>query len=218
MQVRQQPQDGKGNWLMRHRLKIPALILIPIGIYAIGFLGLFLWNTINASSGPGTLTFGPPKSVFVDNLPQLIGKPAPDFNLTGTDGKPHRLTDYLGKLVVLNFWATWCVPCRLETPLLQKTYARLPNAGLVIIGVDQAEDVTAVNKFVQEFNLTYPMLLDTDLAATQSYGVIGLPTTFFVDSKGIVQAKQIGMLTDGSLQQYLEQFLIPNADKPTASR
>ncbi len=201
------------GWFMRQRLKIPALILIPIGIYAIGFLALFLWKTISASSGSESPASGPPTSVFIDNLPQLVGKPAPDFTLTG-----RRLTDYRGKLVVLNFWATWCAPCRLETPLLQKTYARLQTGGLVILGIDQAEDIAPVNSFVKEFNLTYPILLDTDLSATQAYGVIGLPTTFFVDPKGIIQAKQIGMLTEDGLQQYLEQFMTPNADKPTAAR
>ena len=203
---------------MRQRLKIPAVILIPISLYAIGVLALFLWKTINAASGAGSLTPGAPTSVFVDNLPLLIGKSAPDFTLTGLDSKSHQLKDYQGKLVVVNFWATWCVPCRLETPLLQKTYARLQNAGLVVIGVDQGEDVPTINKFVNEFNLTYPMLLDTDLAVTQAYGVVGLPTTFFIDSKGIVKAKQIGMLTDDSLQQYLAQFMASNGDRPTESR
>src|SRR5258708_12245204 len=202
---------------MRRRLKIPTLILIPIGIYAIGFLALFLWKTISAAPGAGSPASGPPTSVFVDTLPQLIGKPAPDFTLTGTDGKTHRLKDYQGQLVVLNFWATWCAPCRLETPLLQKTYAGLQNAGLVIIAVDQPEEDGAVNSFVKEFNLTYPILLDSDLAATQAYGVIGLPTTFFVDPKGIMHAKQIVMLTDSNLQQYLEQFMTPKGDKPTPS-
>jgi peroxiredoxin len=206
------------NLLMRLRLKIPALILIPVGIYAIGFLALFLWKTVTASPGTGLPPSGPPASVFVDKFPQLVGKPAPDFVLTGTDGKTHRLKDYPGKLVVLNFWATWCAPCRLETPLLQKTYARLQTGEFVVLGVDQAEDIAPVNSFVKEFNLTYPILLDTDLAATQAYGVIGLPTTFFVDPKGIVQAKQIGMLTEGSLQQYLDQFMASSGDKATASR
>src|SRR5258707_15384714 len=170
---------------MRQRLKIPALVLIPVGIYAVGFLVLFVWQTINASPGGGSRASGPPTSVFVDTLPQLIGKGAPDFTLTGTDGKAYRLKDYQGKLVVLNFWATWCAPCRLETPLLQKTYARLQNAGLVIVGIDQAEDVAPVNSFVKEFSLTYPILLDSDLTTTQAYGVVGLPTSFFLDSKGI---------------------------------
>lgn len=202
---------------MRRRLKLPALVVIPVGMYAIGFLALFIWKTISASPGTGSSPSGPPMSVFVDTLPQLVGKSAPDFTLIGTDGKTHRLKDYQGNLVVLNFWATWCAPCRLETPLLQMTYARLQTAGLVIIGVDQAEEVGAVNSFVKEFNLSYPILLDTDLAATQAYGVIGLPTTFFVDPKGIVRAKQIGMLTDDSLQQYLEQFLTPISETPPAS-
>src|SRR5258708_23588262 len=169
---------------MRRRLKIPALILIPIGIYAVGFLALFLWKTISAAPGAGSPLSGPPTSVFVDTLPQLIGKPAPDFTLTGTDGKTHRLKDYQGQLVVLNFWATWCAPCRLETPLLQKTYAGLQNAELAIIGVVQAEEVAAVTSFVKEFNLGDPILLGSALAAAQPYGVIGLPTTYLFAATG----------------------------------
>src|SRR5260370_14414274 len=102
---------------MRKRLKIPAVILIPISLYAIGVLALFLWKTINAAPGAGSLTPGPPTSVFVDNLPLLIGKPAPDFTLTGLDSKSHQLKDYQGKLVLLNLWATWSLPCRLARPL-----------------------------------------------------------------------------------------------------
>ncbi len=210
---------------MRRLFKIPPLLAIPLGIYAAGLLLLIFWHTISASRGSDPYPTNPASSSYVVNksssgpLPLLIGKPAPDFTLTGLDGTTHRLQDYIGKQVILNFWATWCAPCRLEMPLLQRTYARLQTNGLVIIGVDQAENATTVSNFVKELNVTFPILFDDrNLSVTQTYGVIGLPTTFFIDTKGIVQAKQIGMVTDETLPLYLDQFAVWDGSTPTLPR
>ena len=131
------------------------------------------------------------------------GQAAPSFSLVGLDGKLHRLTDYRGKRVVLNFWATWCVPCRLEMPLLQKTHEQLQNNGLVVIGINMAEDEPAVRQYVGDLGITFPILLDTDRIATIQYKVIGLPTTFFIDTEGVIRASQVGPLTADSLVGYL---------------
>ena len=187
---------------MKRQFRIPALLAIPVGIYAIGFVALLISQSAV-------------QSPLQTNTVLLIDHPAPDFALSGIDGKIHHLKDYSGKRIVLNFWATWCVPCRQEMPLLQKTYAQLQSNGLVVIGVDQQEDAGTVSAFLKEVNVTYPILLDNDLSAFHAYGVMGIPITFFIDTNGIVRAKSIGALTDNLLQQYLDHF--PKWDSATTT-
>lgn len=134
------------------------------------------------------------------------GQPAPGFSLEGLDGKQHRLQDYLGKRVVLNFWATWCIPCRLEMPLLDATYRRLESSGVVVIGINFGEDRTVARQYVDELNLSFPILTDEAGIAARAYGVIGLPTTFFIDSQGILRDRYVGPLTLRSLQDYLDRL------------
>ncbi|MHB8626427.1 MAG: TlpA family protein disulfide reductase [Aggregatilineales bacterium] len=191
---------------MPQRFKIPPLLLIPAGLYLIGFVALFLWHTISDPSAPDPLAGGPPPSYYTpSNTP--IGAPAPAFTLTGPHGQTHRLADYAGQPVILNFWATWCIPCRLETPLLEDTAIRFRTHGLVIIGIDQAEDAATVNDFLKQFNVTFPIVIDQDQSVAQAYGVVGIPTTFFIDEKGIVQGKTIGQLTPEGLQHYLGELM-----------
>ncbi len=209
---------------MRRPFKIPVLVTIPVCIYAAGFLLLFLWQIMNHISSLGAPIPVPMSSVITMVSPTstpadtFIGKPAPDFALIGLDGKTHHLQDYAGKRVMLNFWATWCAPCRVEMPLLQKTYARLQAAGLVIIGVDQAEDADTVSTYVNALNLTFPIVLDKELSATQAYDILGLPTTVFIDAQGVIQAKNVGMLTEDTLQQYLQSFMPSDDSQSTPPR
>ncbi len=155
-------------------------------------------------------------TVVVLNAPTATplpdGRPAPVFLLPGLDNKLHRLTDYRGKQVVLNFWATWCVPCRLEMPLLEKTYQRLQNNGLVVIGINMGEAVSPVRQYVDDLHITFPILLDADQTAAAQYKVIGLPTTFFIDAQGIIRASQVGPLDEDSLQSYLDHLSDANSE------
>jgi cytochrome c biogenesis protein CcmG, thiol:disulfide interchange protein DsbE len=128
----------------------------------------------------------------------------------GLDGKPHRLKDYRGKQVILNFWASWCAPCRVETPLLQAAYQRLANRGVVVIGVNMREDPTTARRFVDEYGVTYPILLDRDADVAIAYEAFGLPTTFFIDPDGVIQAKEIGVVTQESLSKNLSLIATPN--------
>ncbi len=138
------------------------------------------------------------------------GQAAPSFALVGLDGKLHRLTDYRGKRVVLNFWATWCVPCRIEMPLLQKTYEQLQDNGLVVIGINMAEEEPGVRQYVGDLGIMFPILLDTDRVVTVQYKVVGLPTTFFIDTEGLIRASQVGPLTEDSLKGYLDRLADTN--------
>jgi len=149
-------------------------------------------------SGPASLPTPTPLSA---------GSAAPPFALVGLDGKQYSLQDFRGKRVLLNFWATWCPPCREEMPLLQATYTRLASKGVVVIGVNAGEDVRAVRQYVQELNLTFPILLETtQWKAVEGYQVPGLPTTYFIDSKGRLIDQNVGPLTEAKLQSYLDKL------------
>ena len=121
-----------------------------------------------------------------------IGKLAPDFELSSLDGKVVSLSDFRGKPVFLNFWATWCGPCRFEMPFIQKMYEGLSNEGLVVLAVNVQENPTRVKEFVESFGLTFPVLLDTNSEVRLAYNIRGIPTTFFIDKNGIIQDIKIG--------------------------
>ena len=128
-----------------------------------------------------------------------IGKPAPDFALTTPDGDVIRLSDFTGKIVVLNFWATWCTPCRKEFPELVRAHD--PSGGVVVIGVDLQENPSEVLAFAREYGAQYPIVIDTDGSVADSYRLVGLPSTYFIDRAGILRAQQFGQLTQDLIRQ-----------------
>ena len=115
-----------------------------------------------------------------------VGHPAPDFTLTTVDGQPFTLSDLNGTPVVLNFWATWCGPCRAEMPELQSAAQRYEPT-IRIIGVDQGEDAGTVQSFLDELGVTFSVPMDTEMDIGERYRIIGLPTTFFIDKEGIIR-------------------------------
>lgn len=132
-----------------------------------------------------------------------VGHPAPDFSLTTLAGEPFALSDLRGTPVVLNFWATWCPPCRAELPELQAASERLAGQ-VAIIGVNQAEAPADVRAFVAGFGLSFPMPLDVDAQASRLYAVRSLPTTFFIDRQGVIRRVQVGPVTEATLAQMLK--------------
>ncbi|MFC2025050.1 redoxin domain-containing protein [Chloroflexota bacterium] len=121
-----------------------------------------------------------------------IGNIAPTFQLQDLNGQTVSLGDLMGKPVLLNFWATWCPPCRSEMPLLQEIYEGWSDKGLVLLAIDIGEHPTQVRKFLETHNLSIPVLLDTNGEVAQKYNIIPIPTTFFIDKDGIIQEKVIG--------------------------
>ncbi len=156
----------------------PALVrwIILIGVVVV--LG-GVWTIANRvpgnASSAGELAPAPIK-----------GHPAPNFTLTTTDGQTVSLTDFKGKPVLLNFWATWCPPCRAETPDLQATHREIGDK-LTIIGVNMtSQDGGDVTAFMREFGVTYPVVLDSNGDAARAYNILGLPTSVFIDRNGII--------------------------------
>ncbi len=119
--------------------------------------------------------------------------PAPDFTLPTLSGAPIRLSELRGKVVLLNFWATWCVPCRLEIPALETLYQRHKDAGLAVLTINLDTLSTAgVEAFVQEVRVTFPVALDPSWSIARAYRVLGLPTTYLIDRAGNAVVREVG--------------------------
>jgi peroxiredoxin len=118
--------------------------------------------------------------------------PAPEFSLATPDGTSIALAQLEGKVVFLNFWATWCPPCREKMPSMERLHKEFKDQGLAILAVDIGESPKQVTRFMKEFRLSFPALLDTDYAVSARYGIQGLPSTFLIDRGGRVVGKATG--------------------------
>ncbi len=118
--------------------------------------------------------------------------PAPEFDLRDMDGTLHRMSDYRGRVVIVNFWATWCPPCREEMPSMQRAYEQLRQEGIQMLAINIGEDEDTIFAFTADYPVEFPLLLDLDSATIQSWPVKGLPTTFVVDAQGRLAYRAIG--------------------------
>jgi len=117
---------------------------------------------------------------------------AEDFALKTLEGRTVSLKDYLGKVIFLNFWATWCGPCRTEMPSMEKLWQDFKEENFVILAIDIQEESKLVSSFMKERSLSFPVLLDGKGNVARSYGVRGIPTTFFLNPKGETIGKAVG--------------------------
>ncbi len=132
-----------------------------------------------------------------------VGQPAPDFTATTLSGKSVRLADFRGKTLVLNFWATWCPPCRAETPDMIASYRTLRSSSVAFLGLDSTEQAPIIRAFVAAKGLPYPVAIDTEKKAVNAYDVRGIPTTFVIDANGIVRARFVDVISRPALAQFV---------------
>ena len=116
-----------------------------------------------------------------------------DFKLAALDGAPRTLDDYAGSYVLLNFWATWCAPCRIEMPALERLHLQLAERGLRVVGVDLGETPAEVERFVAETGITFEIVIDADLSTSRVYAARSLPMTYILDPAGTIVARAIGV-------------------------
>lgn len=160
--------------------------------------GLFvLLVLLAACTGPGSAA---PQGISEGNRGR-------DFTLESLDGTKVALSDYRGNVVVLNFWASWCAPCRAEIPDLEAAYQAYKDEGLVILGINVEESRQKIDPFVIEFGITYPVLLDEQGQVMNEYRALGLPMSLVLDQEGMIQVRHMGLLTADQLEKYLAKIL-----------
>jgi len=140
-----------------------------------------------------------------------VGLLAPDFQFSGLDGQTVSLSDFRGRPVLLNFWASWCGPCQFEMPFIQEIYEGWTGkpSSLVMLTINKGETSAEVKKFMESNNLSFPVLLDANQEIAREYNIRGIPTTFFIDKDGIIQDMKVGAFSSKAEIERMLSKIIP---------
>ena len=196
------------EWLSSGGLLLGGLLL---GLL-VGWLAFQVdWDGASTTNSGTPLFTTLRPSTGVNSAPAPVaGAPAPDFTLKTLDGGEASLAQFRGQPVLINFWASWCPPCRLEMPDLVRAYEAHKAEGFVLLGINLTfqDSLPDVRAFVQEFHMTFPVLLDEKGEVTQSlYRLMGLPLSVFVNREGIIVRVQIGAMTGEQIDQFVAEIL-----------
>jgi peroxiredoxin len=176
-------------------LRFYAMLLIGVGLVAVGIVLFMLLN--NPAASPGDLSAVPVQVDFA----------APKLTLEDLSGKTVSLDDYLGSVVLVNLWATWCPPCREEMPALQAFYENYKADGFALVAINQEETREIVEPFVKEFGLTFPIWLDLNYQAEQEFKTESLPSSFVIDRTGRVRLMWFGSISKKNLEKYVTDVI-----------
>jgi len=184
-------------------------------ILATGLMALAL-AACTATSGGSPPTVGPAvaHTIAADSkivgdtgqadIPQ-VGQLAPDFQYTMPDGATHRLSDLRGKKVLINFWATWCAPCRSEMPDLQRALGEAGNS-VVVLGVNKAQELKEIAPFADELGISFPLIANQAGDIAGRYAAQNLPTSYFINSDGTIGLKKTGVMNYSFIKAHLDQL------------
>lgn len=144
---------------------------------------------------------------LTDNAqPVKVGDMAPDFRLESIDGESIRLSDYRGKAVFVNFWATWCDPCKVEMPYMEDAYQAQEGEQFEILAVNIAQSQLEASSFAKRYELSFPIVLDRDRSVVNLYGVGGLPASFFINAEGRVVDHHVGPLNEQMIANFISKM------------
>ena len=159
-------------------------------------------NAPDSGRGVGTGA----QTVELEPAPE-VGHPAPDFTLKDLDGNTVRLSDLRGKVVFINFWATWCPPCRAEMPEIESVHQDYKDKGVVVLGVDISEPESTVRQYIQQGGFSWTIVLDSTGEVARDYQVVAIPTSFFLDREGIIKAVNVGAMTKRAIEAKLAEAM-----------
>jgi len=137
-----------------------------------------------------------------------VNYPAPELTLSDLQGNPSSLTDYLGQVVLVNNWATWCPPCKAEMPALQAYYQTHTAQGFVILGIEAGEPADEVTAFVEQYGLTFPVWLDAKGLALEAFRNFSLPSSYVIDRDGVVRLAWSGAISREMLEKYVTPVVV----------
>lgn len=179
----------------------PSVLVILVVAGVIGLVGLLAY---------GVASQDPDRSID-EALQRGEREAAPDVTLPPLDGGPDRsLADFRGKVVLLNYWASWCEPCREESPLLERWHRRISKRGGTVLGVDVLDVKSDAQRFIAKYGLTYPHLRDKDGSTQEDFGVAAYPETFVIDRRGLIVATRRGPVDDRFLRDTVNPLLREN--------
>ena len=192
--------------LLRYRRVIPGLLAVALLGFLLAIQGCApSVQDTGGNSQEDNNTTGPKGSELAP-APE-IGRLAPDFTLVDLEGNEVTLSDFRGKAVFINFWATWCPPCRAEMPEIEAVYQEYKDKDVVVIGVDILEPEDVVRQFVEQGSYSWIFILDTTGAVSDDYRITAIPTSFFIDREGIIQAVTIGAMTKRAMENKLAEAM-----------
>jgi cytochrome c biogenesis protein CcmG, thiol:disulfide interchange protein DsbE len=174
------------------------LTLIAIGVFLIGaaVIPFLVRGQEAALDGAGLV-----------RPPVIMNQPAPRLSLTDLNGNPVSLNDYLGKVVLVNNWATWCPPCKAEMPELQAYYQAHGTQAFVIVAIESGEPAVTVSSFVTQLGMTFPVWLDLKGAAVEVFKNMNLPSSYLVDQSGMLRMSWTGAVNQPTLEKYVTPLL-----------
>ncbi len=185
--------DQASRPIVRAPVQVGLLTVLVIGIAVVAYFALF-------SSRPGTTGALP--------FELRTGAVAPDFELADVKtGEPVKLSALRGRPVWINFWATWCPPCRAEMPLIQEKYTEYRDRGLAVVGIDMREDPAEVRAFTNANSFEWTFVVDSDGQVTNRYFMSGIPMHVFIDADGVIQAVYVGDLQASAMDQFLARII-----------
>ena len=179
--------------------KRKMIYFVVIGVSVFCFFVLLALGLINKSPVTG------------ESGATRVGKVAPDFKMPLIRGGDFAMADYIGRPIIVNFWASWCPPCRDESPGFERTWQRYADDNVLFVGIDIQDTLEDGLAYVESFDLTYPNGIDVDGKITVDYGVIGLPVTFFIGTDGVVKGRWVGALPEANLVSWIEDLIKDNA-------
>lgn len=181
------------------------ILLAGAGLFLLAFLGILVWASLQTRGTPGGLGVNTDFGVV-----DVDAEPARDFTLELMDGGAVTLSELRGKVVLVDFWASWCTPCRQEAPVLEEVYREYAAGGAVeFIGINIWDLPGNAAAYVEEFGLTYSSGVDAAGVIAIDYGVKGIPEKFFIGRDGVVREKFVGPMRPDTLRETLEQLLAP---------
>ncbi len=174
-----------------------AMMLVGLGFITLGMVLFFLLRSSTSELQPDEFSTTPAKVQY----------PAPELKLTDLSGSPTALTDYRGKVVLVNMWATWCPPCKAEMPTLEAFYRKYQDQGFIIVGLNDGETRDVVAPFVNEHGLTFPIWLDEQYASEKAFNTVNLPSSYVIDRQGTVRLMWIGAISPRVLEKYVPDVI-----------